>query len=727
MAFDRSKFVEQFKVETREHLENLSLGLIKFEKNQSDHELLNSLMREAHTIKGSATMMGYKRISEIAHKMEDGLERALKEGLKLKAAHFDVLLKCIDAIDPLLEDKVTWTDKGVPDHFADALCAEVDSVFSGKSEIKSQKPEVKKQKAEETESKKESEIPPQVKPPIKAPEVHVEHPAAAVSDTSIRVDTSRLDRLVNLAGEQLISKIRLGEVLKSITNKVETHREIEEALGETLKDLGTVSNNIDLLASSIQSEVMSIRMVPVSVLFNTFPRAMRTLAQEKGKEINFELKGEETTLDKSIIDEMREPLMHLLRNTVDHGIETPGEREKEGKPRAGTVILSAYQLGSQVVIEISDDGRGIDLAKVKSVALKNNIVSKDRLGDISDEQLLQIIFTPGFTTKEDVTETSGRGVGLDVVREKVGSLKGMAEVFSKPGKGAKFIIKLPLTLAITGSLLVAAGDDTFAVPVERVVETIRINPQDIKSVETKEAITVKGHILPLVRMTDLFGLPKKGIIEKSFFPVVIVQSIEKRIGLLVDKLLGHQDIVGKAIGDPLGKVANISGATILGSGKVILILDIPSIIDSAEGIVIKRSSLAVEAGSRAAESRGKHKKTILLAEDALTTAMLEKNILESVGYSVVIARDGKEALDRSTQEKFDLVITDILMPRMDGFELTSRLKKDAIYKDIPVIIVTTRETDADKRRGLEAGADAYLLKSEFTSDILLDTIERLLG
>jgi len=724
MPFDKSKFIEQFKNETREHLQNLSLGLIKLEKTPSDHELLNSLMREAHTIKGSATMMGYKRISDIAHKMEDGLEKALKEGLKLEAGHFDVFLKCIDAIDPLLEDKITWEGKGITRPFVDDLCSEVDAVFAGKRTEKKERPSPAS--TEGGPGKKHEETP-QARTPFKTPEVRTTQVNAAGSDTSIRVDTSRLDRLVNLAGEQLISKIRLGDVIKTIGNKIESHRDIEDALGETLKDLSTVSNNIDLLASSIQAEVMNIRMVPVSVLFNTFPRAMRTLAQEKGKEIIFELKGEDTALDKSIIDEMREPLMHLLRNTVDHGIESPDEREREGKSRAGNVLLSAYQLGSQVVLEISDDGRGIDLAKVKSIALKKNIVSKDRIDDISDEQLLQIIFTPGFTTKEDVTETSGRGVGLDVVREKVGSLKGMAEVFSKPGKGAKFIIKLPLTLAITGSLLVTAGDDSFAIPVERVVETIRINPQDIKSVETKEAITVKGHILPLVRMTDLFGLPKKGIIEKNYFPVVIVQSIEKRIGLLVDKLLGHQDIVGKAIGDPLSKTPNISGATILGSGKVILILDIPSIIDSAEGIVIRRSSQSAAVGARATETRGKHKKTILLAEDALTTAMLEKNILESVGYSVVIARDGKEALDRSTQERFDLVITDVLMPRMDGFELTTRLKKDAIYKDIPVIIVTTRESDADKRRGLEAGADAYLLKSEFTSDILLDTIERLLG
>ena len=714
MPFDKSKFIDQFKAETREHLQNLDLGLLKFEKNPDDKELLNSLMREAHTIKGSSTMMGYKRIADIAHSMENGLEKALKEGLKMGRAHFDILLKCIDSIEPLLEDKLTWEDKGIARPFAETLCRETEEIFSGK------KPEVQIEGIEKktTEAKQTK----RVSVSTSEPEVRQAQPVSG--DTSIRVDIARLNRLVNLSGEQLISKIRLSELVKNISVKMESQKEAGEFFGDIIKDLSSASDNIDILASSIQTEVMNIRMVPVATLFNTFPRAMRTLAQEKGKEVDFILKGSETTLDKSIIDDMREPLMHILRNSIDHGIEDPEDRVSHGKPRSGNITLSAYQLGSQVMIEVSDDGRGIDANKVREVAVSNGMIQKDRVNDIAEDQLLQIIFAPGFTTKDEVTETSGRGVGLDVVREKVGNLKGMVDVSSKSGKGTKFTIKLPLTLAITGSLLVGAGDDIFAVPVERVVETIRISQQDIKSVETKEAISLRGHILPLVRITDLFGLPKKGILERNFFPVIIVQSLEKRAGLLVDRLLGHQEIVGKSIGEPLKKIKNIAGATILGSGKVVLILDIPSIIESSEGVIIRR---APQAQSEPKTRHGKRKKTILLAEDAMTTAMLEKNILESVGYSVIIARDGKEALDRSTQEKFDLVITDVLMPRMDGFELTTRLKKDPIYKDIPIIIVTTRETDADKRRGLEAGADAYLLKSEFTSDILLDTIERLLG
>jgi two-component system chemotaxis sensor kinase CheA len=309
-----------------------------------------------------------------------------------------------------------------------------------------------------------------------------------------------------------------------------------------------------------------------------------------------------------------------------------------------------------------------------------------------------------------------------VVRETGAKLKGMVEVSSDPAKGTRFSLKLPLTLAITESLLVMAGSDTFAIPVDSVIETIRINPAEMKTVETKDVITVRGHILPVVKLHDIFGLPAKGIFEKKFFPVVIVQSVEKRIGILVDQLLGRQEIIGKRLGDPLKRVPNIAGGTILGNGKVVLILDVPSIIQAAEGGVVRR----VSAKPKTVAS-GKKKKTILLAEDVLSTAMLEKNILESVGYSVVIARDGREALDKASQESFDLVISDVLMPRMDGFELVTRLRKEKNYKEVPVIIVTTRESDEDKRKGMEAGANAYLLKSDFTSEGLLETIERLLG
>ncbi|MBF0123172.1 MAG: hybrid sensor histidine kinase/response regulator [Candidatus Omnitrophica bacterium] len=696
MAFDKTQFLTGFKAETREHRQTLSAGLIKMEKSPDDKELLKVLMRTAHTIKGLSTMMGYKRIADIAHKMEDGFEQALEGKVLLKKPHFDVFLKCVDAIDPLLEDKVTWADKGVERPFADELFSEVDAVFSGK-------------------------MVDGVKPVAPVP-LSQKHVAVTVQEDSLRVDVEKLNKLGNLSGELVISKIRLGDIVKNLAHKVDAQSDLPESFHHLIKDLREVSKNIDLLSADVQREVMKVRMVPVAHLFNAFPRAMRDLAIAKEKEVDFQILGEMTQLDKSILDQMKDPLMHLLRNAVDHGLETAADRRVLGKSEGGKIVLSAHQEGSQIVIAVSDDGSGVDVARVKETAVKQGLVARERVNDLTEEQIFQLLFTPGFTTEEEVSETSGRGVGLDVVREAIVKLKGQVEVKSVPGQGTTFVMRLPLTLAITDSLLVDVGADTFIIPIDMVQETVLICNEDIKTVETKEAVTIRGSILPLVRLNDLLGLPRKGISEKKFFPIVIVQSVEKKIAIRVDSLVGRQEIIRKALGDPLKKVRNISGATILGNGRVVLVLDIPSIIGSAEGGIIHAEILRPKAATNV-----KKKKTILLAEDSLSTAMLEKNVLESVGYSVVLARDGKEALDRSAQEKFDLVISDVLMPRMDGFELTERLKKTNLYKDVPVIIVTTRESDADKRRGMEAGADAYILKKDFTSEGLLETIERLLG
>lgn len=631
--------------------------------------------------------------------MEDGLEKAMKGEFVLEKIHFDVLFKSLDAISPLLEDKITWEGKGIGRPFVDNLCKEIASAFAGKVKKESKKEDIR-------EAAKPSQVP------------------VTPYEESLRVEINKLDRLMNLSGELTVSKVRLNELVKNITRKSESSG-ADEALAGLVKELNKVDESISSVSSNIQDEVMKVRMVPVSYLFNLFPRAMRDLANKAGKDINIEIKGEDTHLDKTIIDEMKDPLMHILRNAVDHGIETAEERKRKGKPEAGSVVMGAYQVGSQVVIEVSDDGKGVDTEKVKERAVENKLISKDKVGSLADEQVFQVLFTPGFSTKDEVTETSGRGVGLDVVAERLAKLKGTIEIESVRDVGTKLVMKMPLTLAITECLITTAGNDKFAIPIDAVVETIRIHLDDIKTVETREAITVRGQILPLVRLNDIFNLPVKGIMEKKYFSVVVVQAVEKRLAILVDELKGRQDIVSKPLGDPLKSVKYISGGTILGDGTIILILDVPSIINSFEGgTVIRRQVISP---LKTVTTAKKRKKTILLAEDAISTAMLEKNILESSGFSVVIARDGQEAIEKSSQEKFDLVITDILMPRMDGFELTERLRKDKLYKDIPIIIVTTRESDADKRRGLDAGADAYILKSEFTSEGLLNTIERLIG
>jgi two-component system chemotaxis sensor kinase CheA len=704
MAFDKSKFIAQFKEETRDHLQKLNEGLLRLEKNAHDKPLLEAMMREAHSIKGSATMMGYKRIADIAHVMEDGLEDAMQGKLTLEKQHFDALFRACDSITPLLDDKVTWEGKGVARPFVDDLCGDLKAVFSGKA--------VKKEKVKEAQPEED------------APEARV-HAAAAVPEESLRVEIDKLDKLMNMSGELTVSKVRLNELVKRLNVWTQNNGAQNESLVTLTREISKVDESISFVSSNIQTEVMKVRMVPVSHLFNLFPRAMRDLANKAGKEVNINISGEDTHLDKTIIDEMKDPIMHILRNAVDHGIESAEERKRKGKPPAGTVQLDAYQVGSQVIIEVSDDGRGIDVEKVKKTAIDKKIYSKDKIEAMVDEQVYQILFMPGFTTKDEVTDTSGRGVGLDVVAERLAGLKGTVEITSARDKGTTIIMKMPLTLAITECLIAAAGTDIFAIPIDAVVETIRIALEDIKTVETREAITVRGQIMPLVRLGEIFNLPVKGIHERKYFSVVVVQAVEKRLALLVDELRGRQDIVSKALGEPLKNVKYISGATILGDGSVILIVDVPSIINSFEGGVAVRRHIAPQA--KAAPAAKKRRKTILLAEDAISTAMLEKNILESSGFSVVIARDGQEAFEKSSQEKFDLVITDILMPRMDGFELTERLRKDKIYKDIPIIIVTTRESDSDKRRGLEAGADAYILKSEFTSEGLLDTIERLIG
>jgi len=698
MPFDKSKFIEQFKSETKEHVQKLSQGFLKLETHGVNKTFLEVLMREAHTIKGSATMMGYKRISEIAHKIEDGFDKAMKKKVKVRKWNFDTLFKCLDTIEALLEDKVTWEAKGIDRPFVENLCGEIDRMFFGKPA---------KSKAKTTSPARDFSTDAQ----------------EASLERSIRVNTDRLNKLINLSSELVVSKIRMNELVSNLIEKTDSKEERSAGISVLTKDLKAVCDNISISSANIRTEIMNVRMVPVSHLFDIFPRAMRDLAHRKGKDIEFEITGGDTELDKGILDEMKSPIMHLLRNSVDHGIESAKERKRGKKPHSGKLFLRAYQKGSQIIIEVSDDGRGIDPVMVKERAKAKGIVRGEKIGEMIDAQIVQLIFSPGFSTKDNVSETSGRGVGLDVVRERVAALKGIVEVSSKVGEGTTFIIKLPLTLAVTESLLVAAGNETFAVPIDMIVETRRVSPKDIKTVEAKEAITVKGHILPLVRISQLFDVAEKGIVERRFFSVVVVQFVEKKLALLVDGLIGRQEIVSKRLGAPLGNVKNIAGATIVGSGKVVLILDVPSIIESAEGFVLRRTAARV----LPAKSAEKKRKTILLAEDVLSTAMLEKNILESAGFSVVIARNGEEALKTALQERFDLIITDVLMPKMDGFELTKKLKKDKFYKEVPVIIVTTRETDADKRRGLEAGADAYILKSEFTGEGLLDIIERMIG
>lgn len=703
MSVDREKLMQLFSVESLENLQTLQNGLLSLEKEGRDEELLNTLMRITHTMKGSASLFGLWSIEQLSHSLEDVFTDIISFKIDLTRDRMNALLEASDLVKALLENEARWKGDEIDEQFMNSFCETLKNLFI-ENHTDSENTEAEQNpKSKVTRESKDGRI---------SPNTHQNH------YESIRVDTARINELMNLAGEQLVSKIQIEESLKQLDLLLPEL--CDHTVRETVYSLQEQVENLSLSIARMQQEILDIRMIPVSSLFYSFPKGIRELAQQKGKEVELIIEGEETELDKSITDQLKEPLLHLLRNAVDHGLETPDERLKSGKYQRGTITLRAFQQGAQICIEIEDDGKGISTETVLEKAIEQEIISADTTQQMEDEDIYDLLFAPGFSTKETIDTTSGRGVGLDVVKEKISHLKGGVFVSSTPGKGTTFRLLLPLTLAITEVLLVTVGSEIFAIPIEVIHETVRIDSHEIKKSESKEAIVIRDEIIPVIRLLNLFNLPKKGISEDQNHTVVIVNALGRKAALLVDSVKERQGVVSKPLQYPLRNTKHIAGGTVLGNGSVVLILDVSNITDSSHyravpNIEIPDNSPKVEGQS----------KSILIAEDSMATALLEKSVLESVGFQVVIAKNGREAFHLAQQELFDLVISDVLMPEMDGFELTALLKKDPIYKDIPVIIVTTRESSEDKIRGLTAGASAYMLKKEFTSEGLLSTIDRL--
>jgi two-component system chemotaxis sensor kinase CheA len=412
----------------------------------------------------------------------------------------------------------------------------------------------------------------------------------------------------------------------------------------------------------------------------------------------------------------------MIRNALDHGIEDPDARVAAGKPRQGRLLLAARHEGEYVVIEMSDDGAGINSEKVKEKALKRQLITESEAGRMGDAEMTQLLFKPGFSTSDIITDVSGRGVGMDVVKTKVEELKGMVYLRSAAGKGTTVTLKVPLTLAMSRVMFVRAAGQLLAIPTTSMQEAVLIQRDAIKTIEGREAYVLRGHAVPLVGLDSVLGLDEVAAVERDRMPVVIIDLAGTRVGFVVDEMVGEHEVVIKALGPHLAKVGNIAGATILGSGEVVLILNPPDLIGSAALHYGHHSSI------KAARSKSERKQTelrILVVDDSSTIRELEKGILLTAGYSVDEAVDGVDALAKVKKFKYDLMLVDIQMPRMDGLAFTKRIKGDSDFADIPIIIMTTLEKDEDKRRGIEAGADAYMVKKAFDQANLLSVIEQL--
>jgi two-component system chemotaxis sensor kinase CheA len=537
---EMKEIVESFIVETKELLDKLDNDLVELEKRQNDVELLNAIFRYVHTIKGTSSFIGFEQMSELTHKFEDVLNKLRKFELKLNPEIMDVILKAQDLMKVLLS-KLEANDLSPID--ISGVVSKLERISRGEFLIEE---DVEKASVDNVSQKLQSKV----------------------IDKTVRIDVERLDELMNLVGELVLGRNRLTQIVSGIVERFEG-----ESLARELMD--TIAQ-VDYLTSELQAVVMRARMMPIAKVFSKFPRIVRDLSRDLNKEVELLIYGEETEVDKSVIESIHDPLVHLIRNAIDHGIETPQERKAVGKPEKGKVILRAEHEGNFIVITVEDDGRGIDPERVRRKAVEKKIITEQEASSISDRDALNLIFLPGFSTAGKVTNVSGRGVGLDVVKANITKLNGMIDVQSTLGQGTKFILKLPLTLAIIQGLLVDVCGEIFIIPLSSVIEVVRIPRSQVHSIKGREIIRLRDSVLPLVRLANIFNLSSNGDFKENLY-VVVVGLAEKKLGIVVDGLVGQKEVVIKSLGSYLNNVRGIAGATILGDGTVRMIVDVAQI------------------------------------------------------------------------------------------------------------------------------------------------------
>ena len=556
--------VDDFIIETDEIILSLENNIVRLEKESDNLDLLNDIFRSAHTIKGASGFLGFDALTNFTHAMEDLLNLFRKGELNVEADSIDVLLDAVDIIKAMLED-VREKRENTVDY--EAVINNLKSLRNGKtgssrplSTDENSNPHNNSTTAQEPVITEAAEI--QEKP---IPSGGSKNPENKNQDHTIRVDVKRLDNLLNISGELVLGRNTLmlltGELMQAVADNT-----LAEKINQT-------TAQINFITSELQSAVMQIRMLPINNVFSKFPRQVRNLSRELNKKIDLIVSGEDTEIDKTVIEEINDPLIHLIRNCCDHGIESPETRKISGKSETGTIWLNAGQKGSYILIEITDDGCGIDSAMIAEKVSARGLATKAELAAMSDKEIIQHIFIPGFTTTEKVSDVSGRGVGLDVVRTNIEKLGGIIDIDTDPGCGTKITLKLPLTLAIIQGLIVQSGQDILVIPLVSVLETVKISNQDIYQINKNKVIRLRDSIIPIVDLNDLLGLPSDNFDSGKPY-VVLVGLADKRLGLIVNDLLGQEEIVIKSLGKYLNSAPGVSGATILGDGRIRLIVDI---------------------------------------------------------------------------------------------------------------------------------------------------------
>lgn len=715
MALDVKKFIGRFVEEAKEHLGRLASGLAEIEQGAVSAEKINSLFRSVHTLKGSSRMLKLEPITQVSHSLEDLLS-ALREGrVATNPAVIALLYQGVDALSDQVQQLIECGQVEALSSVNTQLCQQLTATAEG------QTPNAV---AAEPVAFKSSELAAEDASGASA------QPTLTASDT-VRVKLDKLDELIKLMGELVSSHAGMRELAmtsqqleQQLQQQLHSHLPVAmQQFSRKMRDIVLAQEN---LMQELHDKTLQMRMLPLAIVLEPAARLVRDMARSLGKQVECRISGSEIELDRQMIDQLADPIIHLLRNALDHGIETPDIRQQKCKPVQGLLQISARQDGGWVVLEVRDDGQGLSLVTIRDKALKKGLVSSEQLAEMSDQQVSDLIFEPGFSTSNIITEFSGRGVGMDVVKRSiVDDLQGVISLHSSLDQGTCFTLRLPLSLAMMRVLLIRAGEQVLGFTAQYVTELISVAVSGLINVADRNAVIIRNEFVPVIELVDLLQLPPANAAKKSLsrtrseLLLLVIRVHNEKLALIIDELLDERDLVIKQLPEHLRFNALISGMVTIGHNELVSLIHVPYVLDIA-----RKARQPVN--RRTQTDQEKPKKRILVVDDSLNTREIERDVLEAWGYHVTLAEHGQEGLDKALAEQFDAVLTDVEMPIMDGFTLTARLREHERYQTCPIIIITSREKESDRRRGIEVGADAYIVKGSFDQNSLVDTLKVLL-
>ena len=759
-----ASLLELFSLEAEAQTQVLSSGLLALERNPTQADYLESCMRAAHSLKGAARIVGIDNGVSVAHVMEDCLVSAQEKRLLLRPEHIDALLQ---GTDLLMRIATPANAPQTPD--IEAYVALMGRLLDPSTPPAVASPPMAELQMQAPSAPIETPPPPPPPPPAPRPAVdaplETSDPAPRKSKRTteggervLRVTAERLNSLLDLSSKSLVETQRLKphlatmqrlrrmqnnglRALESLNVHLKEHAlslEAQEALEEARRLLAEsqqllAEKNAELdefawqasqRAQVLYDTALACRMRPFADVLTGQVRMVRDLGRSLGKQVRLEIEGEKTQVDRDVLEKLEAPLTHLLRNAVDHGIETPEQRLLKGKSEEGLIRLRASHQAGLLVLELSDDGNGVDLEKVRRSIVERQLSPAETAAQLSEEELLTFLFLPGFSLRDTVTEVSGRGVGLDAVQHMVRQLRGAVVLEQTAGEGSRFHLEVPLTLSVVRSLVVEVGEEAYAFPLAHIERMCDLEPQDIVQIEGRQHFWHEGRHVGLVAASQLLNRPASQSSGETL-KVVVIRERDAVYGVAVERFVGERTLVVLPLDERLGKVQDISAGALLDDGSVVLIVDVEDMLRSVDKLLnTGRLERIARHGNQAAEVA---RKRILVVDDSLTVRELQRKLLLNRGYDVAVAVDGMDGWNALRSEDFDLLITDIDMPRMDGIELVTLLRRDTRLQSLPVMVVSYKDREEDRRRGLDAGADYYLAKASFHDDALLDAVVELIG